>query len=95
MGRDLREDEALPGDAIGEHHVVGRDAIRRREEERLVVQLEEVADLARGELVEGLQREGGDRFGHAGRLCLFVCPFFVLLYIATLCYECRDEWISE
>lgn len=63
MGRDLGEDEALLGHAIGEDDVVGRDAVGGREEEGAGVEVEEVADLALGELGEGLEGDGGDCFG--------------------------------
>lgn len=68
MGGNLCQDEALAGDAIGEDDVVGRDAIGGSEEQGLVVEAKEVADLACGELLQGLQGDGGDGFGgrHGG-----------------------------
>lgn len=54
---------------VGHDHIVGGDAVRRDEEEGLVVDFVQVADLAPGDEREGALEVGvgdGDGVGHGG-----------------------------
>ncbi|ROV95404.1 hypothetical protein VMCG_08478 [Cytospora schulzeri] len=63
-GADHGEDGAAARDAVVHDHVVGRGPVRRDEEEGLGVQVEEVADLARGDPGEGVDVDLEDLVGH-------------------------------
>ena len=64
-GGDGGEDPPLVGDGLGHHHVEGRHAVGRDEQQVLVVQLVDVAHLARRHVDAGSQRLRCPLLSHA------------------------------
>ena len=73
---DLREHDALAGDAVGQDHIEGRQAVGGGDQQR-IAQVEDFAHLAGGELGEGETcnlrdgrgRNGGGDFGESHGRC--------------------------